>query len=95
MARKKVVQITCDRCKRGELLEDDPNKEGPDFTCTLLGTTIDYPDLCSSCRSTMRNLMDQMNEWKRDIKPKLGPADKAAPLNVAPDYTPHRPFTKK
>lgn len=67
MARRKVIEVVCDRCKKVESqTEDEVNKtEEPEFKATHFdpktGTTteIAYADLCKSCRSAVANYFER------------------------------------
>ena len=97
MARHKVEQVRCDRCKRVELqaVLPEPRKE-PTFTCRLDAKVLSYEDLCSFCRSLVERLMDQMEQWERELQQQFGPAvsnNTAAPVVSAPNYTPQQPHS--
>ena len=99
MAREKVVKINCDRCNRAELRPDSEDKTGPDFDATFLDQRLVYEDLCLRCRDAIKSAWADMKEWDRQVKytliengPKLGD-NEAAPLQVAPDYSPPKPHS--
>ncbi len=78
MARREVIEISCDRCKRietqGKTKEDIPR---PEFTITLRGKTTSYEDLCKRCRDTLANCYSSATKAKEEgAKP---------PLKVAPE----------
>jgi hypothetical protein len=58
MGRKVVVEIKCDRCARTEHLPANGAQasEEPTFKGTFQGVTVEYRDLCTSCKEivTMR-----------------------------------------
>lgn len=97
MAREKVVKVKCDRCNRTELMQEVPNKEKPDFKASFLEKELVYEDLCYRCRSAIDKIWEDLKEYDRQIKytviengPRVGD-NEAAPLNVAPDYSPPKP----
>lgn len=95
MARQKVIQCQCDRCKRVELQPDVGEKTEPELTVIFEGVTLVYRDLCSSCRSAIHRLIKDMREWNRELTQKLlGPAvegERAPPTTSPPDYSPPKP----
>lgn len=98
MARQKVEQIQCDRCKRVELAPiRETEREFPDFRADFLGQTLIYTDLCGRCKETLGGTWNGLKEWTRETKQVLlgaqVPQDKAAPLSPAPDYTPPKPHS--
>lgn len=96
MARLKVVQIRCDRCKRVELLPPQDEKPKADFEVRFLEKTLKYEDLCSSCKEALDHIWDAIKEWKREIKQQFGPTlpeNRAVPLAPAPDYNQPKPHS--
>ena len=85
MARREVIEITCDRCERtetqapGAIAQRD--KMTHEFTVTLHGKTQQYEDLCKRCRGTLSNYFDKIIKAKDDEEPKVptGPQDTANP----------------
>lgn len=99
MARQKVEQVKCDRCKRVELQPvQEGQKADPDFVANLKGRKLVFFDLCIKCEGTISNLWDRMAEWERDglplvsVGPVVGP-NQAATLSPAPNYTPPQPHS--
>jgi hypothetical protein len=98
MARQPVVQLQCDRCKRVSLVPLAPEKALPDFEAQFKGQRLVYQDLCEPCSKTLQNVWQDMAEWERTLKQALlsGPQvgdNQAAPLDVAPSYTPPKPHS--
>ncbi len=95
MARQKVIQCQCDRCKRVELQPDVGEKKEPELVVTFDKVTLIYTDLCTPCRSAISRLIKDMREWNRELTQKLlGPAvegEKAPPISSPPDYSPPKP----
>lgn len=52
MARREVIEVTCDRCSKTETQE--PSEAGKayetELTVTFEGETAEYKDLCMRCR---------------------------------------------
>jgi hypothetical protein len=101
MAREKVVKVKCDRCNRAELVPSSSvaDKVGADFEASFIGQRLVYEDLCLRCRDAMKHSWQEMKEWERQVKytwiengPKVG-ENEAAPLQVAPDYSPPKPHS--
>jgi len=105
MARTKVEQVQCDRCKRTELLpvREGPAKEYAELEATLVTgyedgapvmKTLRFFDLCERCRKALANYWASLEEWERDGKPLVGMEPQAAPpLQPPPNYTPPRPHS--
>jgi hypothetical protein len=98
MARQKVVQIRCDRCKRVELAPpaDIVNKQ-PDFKGVLCGEELVYEDICERCKIALQNLWTGFKEWEKEIVThryaSFPDHNTAVPLTVAPDYSPPKPHS--
>lgn len=105
MARAKVEQVQCDRCKRMELLPLRDVPVNPDAAFTASLQTVDekgqpttlalhFQDICPRCRKTLQNYWQSFAEWERDGKALVGlEDDKAPPLQPAPSVTPPRPHS--
>lgn len=99
MARETVVKVLCDRCRRLELQTSDVSKIGPDFEASFGGERLVYQDLCQTCRKTVANLWTALREWEREVKytvlrnGPLVPDNQAAPVSVAPNYSPPQPHS--
>lgn len=74
MARAKVEQVRCDRCKRVDLVpvKEGDAKKGPDFLLNFGEKAVVFEDLCVRCRETLDNYMYRIEEWERDGKPLVG-----------------------
>lgn len=98
MARNKVVQVRCDRCKRVELLPESPPKEQPDFEGRLFDKVIRYDDICVFCKKALENYWKDLLEWDREVKHQFGPTisgESAPPMEVAPTLSPPKPHSKE
>lgn len=68
MARRQVLEIVCDRCKKTETQDvqsGDPTKAESDppkaeVVITFHGETVKYDDLCKSCRKAVGNLFKKI-----------------------------------
>lgn len=83
MARREVIEISCDRCKRLETqAKGDRSKltegDSHEFKISLHGKETSYEDLCKSCRKTLSNYYDKI------IKAKMDPIEKKTIPKVAP-----------
>jgi len=79
MARREVIEVICDRCKRVDTQApgDRPKIIGGgshEFKISLLGDETAYEDLCVSCRKTLANYHSKIIKAKMDP-----PAQKQAP----------------
>ena len=97
MARCEVVQVQCDRCKRIELRAPSLTKDATAvFALVFLGEKVNYVDMCEDCVTACKRIVQDLKEWDREIKAKLGPTvgpNQAPPLQVAPNYTPPQPHS--
>ena len=63
MARRQVVEITCDRCGK---VETQPLQQGvrPEFELEIMfqGQEIKYEDLCTRCRGAVENYFKSMTK---------------------------------
>ncbi len=84
MARRQVLEIVCDRCKKTEtqdVPEGEEDKVDIEVEITFHGETVKYGDLCKNCRKAVANLFKkiakQAEEPKGDnvtpIEPKKAP----------------------
>jgi phage FluMu protein Com len=62
MARRQVLEIRCDRCKKVETQEIKPEEEKPEIELTVSfgGKSVEYEDLCNRCRSSIDRYFKQM-----------------------------------
>ena len=78
MARKKVVEINCDRCSRVEYLEEEPNKSGNILHLRFHNgesvIELSYEDLCGPC---VRTVQRKLEEIAKDIKGRSPNRDEA------------------
>lgn len=99
MAREKVIKISCDRCKRTELVPAVADKVGPDFEASFKGQRLVYEDLCTRCRDTLQNIWTGLKEWEREVKfttirnGPLVPENTAAPMQVPTNFSPPQPHS--
>jgi hypothetical protein len=63
MARRQVLEVTCDRCKKTETqaVESVP-AEGAELEVTFHGQTVKYEDLCKRCRNACENYFKSMTK---------------------------------
>lgn len=106
MARAKVEQVLCDRCKRDEfrpLPDKQVEKLTADFEAVLEGMdaegkpvqlVLKFQDLCVGCKKALFNLWEKLREWDRDGKELIvakGPLQATPPLQAPELQTPPRP----
>jgi len=81
MARKQVLEIECDRCKK---VETQPIPKGPDadkkaeVVVSFRGEEVVYGDLCTRCRRACENYFKSMTRQTDDDK-----ADETEPKAAA------------
>jgi hypothetical protein len=83
MARREVIEINCDRCKRTETqpISAQPASNSPELEITFQGQKIVYSDLCKRCRDAVTGYFKQMT---MQMSPKEEPANPAAPVAEQP-----------
>ena len=85
MSRKAVVQIDCARCGCKEYLEQDAAeaKETVALVVTFLGEVQQFDDLCTKCRATCKNYVENLFKDVKGnkAKKKRGPSKKAGPTS--------------
>ena len=86
MARRQVIEVTCDRCKRTETqsTDDDPDRRakiGKELAITFHGQVFEYEDLCRRCRGAVENYFNKMTKSMEDEKsPEVKPS---SPVSIA------------
>jgi hypothetical protein len=98
MARAKVEQVQCDRCKRVELVPLREDRTGAAvMTLTFKGAELKYEDLCPRCETAVGRLIEDIKQWEREVKQEfLGPQvsqNQAAPMQVPPILSPPQPHS--
>jgi hypothetical protein len=94
VAKKNVVEITCDRCDRTEYLDPDDVADVPDLELSFGGkepVVAVFGELCSSCRKTVKNLSEQIAKkisWKRSKGGEEPEAKEEGGAPVAPPPSP-------
>ena len=67
MARREVIEITCDRCTRTETQDKDSgNIPSPELQVTFHGASFSYEDLCKRCRAAVAGYFGQMTKQKKE-----------------------------
>jgi hypothetical protein len=65
MARRQVLEVTCDRCGRTETQdasEGDNSSPSNELSVTFHGKSVEYTDLCKKCRSAVDRYFAQMTK---------------------------------
>ncbi len=71
MARREVVEILCDRCKKVEVV---PKETGSDvdkqaLSMTFYGQQVTYSDLCKRCRGALESYFKRITlQDDEDVK---------------------------
>ncbi len=85
MPKKTVVEITCERCDGTEYINPEESSETPDLNAVIgFGTEdgkpqhVAFETLCSSCKTSVKNLFEQMTRKIRRGR-KAGEEVPAAP----------------
>jgi hypothetical protein len=62
MARRDVIEITCDRCGRTETQgsAEAPKTQGPEIDATFHGEKISFSDLCKRCREAVNGYFSRI-----------------------------------
>lgn len=69
MARREVVEVLCDRCKRVDLVpknEAPPEGAEPFFKIQLGDQSVAYVDLCRKCREALTGYFKHCTLVKKD-----------------------------
>lgn len=68
MGRRKVVEITCDRCGKTETQSESEVSpaDQAELTIVFKGETTAYEDLCKRCRGTVENYVVRLRREKDD-----------------------------
>ena len=76
MARREVLEVTCDRCKKTDLQSKDQVKEELELVATFHGKKVEFDDLCTKCRSAVEGYFNRMAKIE---EPKKEPAQEKPP----------------
>jgi len=80
MARRDVIEVTCDRCGRVETQgSDDRGDTGPEVEVTYHGETYSFEDLCARCRSAVEGYFKRIAKKADDQIP----SDKVTSIEAA------------
>lgn len=60
MARREVLQVTCDRCGNSDLQDKTQVMEESELVITFRGETKTYEDLCKKCRNAVKGYSDRI-----------------------------------
>lgn len=82
MARREVVEVTCDRCGRVETqASNDKGDSENEVSVTYHGETHSFEDLCKRCRSAVKGYFERIIKKADDQAPatnaKVTPIDPA------------------
>lgn len=82
MGRKVVVEIKCDRCARTEHLPANGTQasEEPQFKGTFQGATVEYKDLCTSCKEIVAMRWNEMTRALLKASPQRDRTQKMAKI---------------
>ena len=84
VARRKVVEVVCDRCKKPDLQEEQDLQEEAELDVTFRGKKISYKDLCRRCREAVQGYFMRMTKQEEDKKDAAAPAVPALAAVPAP-----------
>lgn len=91
MARREVIEITCDRCGRTETQSSTETPKGgsPEIDATFHGEKVRFNDLCKRCREAVTGYFTRIAKKVEDSE-KAAPAKAAEPVVATPPApTPH------
>jgi hypothetical protein len=80
MARREVLQVTCDRCGKDDLQDRTQTTDEPELVLQYRGEKVVYEDLCKSCRSAVQGYSDRImkkEQPKKDAEGKKDPPEEA------------------
>jgi hypothetical protein len=79
MARREVIEITCDRCSKTETQPKSSEPiQTPELRITFHGVTTEYGDLCVRCRSAVENYFKSMTKRNDEEEKAQGKPDEPA-----------------
>lgn len=72
MARRKVVEVICDRCGKTETQEpsQETKAEGPELIIGFQGERREYVDLCMRCRNACEGYFKSLTKQTETQEPK-------------------------
>lgn len=83
MARREVIEIICDRCKRVETQAPssvpDKEKVAQELIINFHGKKVVYDDLCRKCRKTVSNYYDKIIKAPEEEEPTKKPEETPTP----------------
>lgn len=82
MGRKVVVEIKCDRCARTEHLPANGSQasDEPVFKGSFMGVTVEYKDLCTSCKEIVTMRWNEVTRVLLKASPQRDRAGKLAKI---------------
>jgi hypothetical protein len=67
MARREVIELLCDRCKRVETIpKTAPVEDNPHFMIQFGDKRVEYTDICSKCLKSLTNYFNYCVMAKND-----------------------------
>lgn len=90
MARRDVIEVTCDRCGRTETQSstEAPKREGqekpaPEIEASFHGEKLAFNDLCKRCREAVKGYFTRISKKTEDASaPSAMPGDPAPTAEV-------------
>ena len=70
MAKRKVLEVCCDRCKKVDIQPDDGTEQpGPALEMSLYGQKVVFTDLCRRCKKTLAGSFKSVAYQDEETKP--------------------------
>jgi hypothetical protein len=87
VARREVVEITCDRCGRTETQnsEELPKLDGPELDASFHGEHITFQDLCKRCRDAVDGYFNRLAKKPLEVLEKVVDLEQPAEDKPAPE----------
>lgn len=75
MARRDVIEITCDRCGKTETQSstEAPKQGAPEIQATFHDEKVTYNDLCKRCREAVKGYFTRITKKVDDQAPAAAP----------------------
>ena len=70
MARREVLEVTCDRCNKKETQDKSEVIDKVEFSLSFRDEEISYDDLCIRCRGAVKGYIDRLIKKEKDKKDK-------------------------
>ena len=74
MARREVIEVLCDRCKRKDLQDKTELSDESEIEIHIRGKVISFKDLCARCRDAVTGYVNKITK-EDDVKAEEKPIE--------------------